>query len=322
MSQIQEKIRNLIQTLKIIESTPGITSSEIASILNCSNRTVQRYIKELRESGIMIDSSSGHSGGFTCRNGKKIIPIYLTLDEKNILSIAVNIFLTHKGFPFKKELISALEKIRNNSNMSFNDPVNYFSIWVPLRGNYEKEKFLIEEIKTSITKRKIIHVKYNSFSSGIVNKRKIAPYQTFIHDGFCYLVGHCYYRNEIRTFRIDRIQELQILQEEFDMDPNFNLENYMKSSWMIGKGEKTKVTIKFTPPIAQLIEEAQWHESQQIEKIDENGTILFTVVVEGTWEIKKWILGFGKYAEVLEPVALREEIRDELMEMVKKYDIK
>ncbi len=47
--------------------------------------------------------------------------------------------------------------------------------------------------------------------------------------------------------------------------------------------------------------------------------LIFRVVVEGTWEIKKWILGWGKYAEVLSPGDLRQEIKKELAELAKVY---
>lgn len=76
--------------------------------------------------------------------------------------------------------------------------------------------------------------------------------------------------------------------------------------------------MNFTPPISRLIEEAFWYESQRIENL-ENGTLLFTVEVEGTWEIKKRILGFGKYAEVMMPANHREEIRDKFVEMMGIY---
>jgi predicted DNA-binding transcriptional regulator YafY len=60
-----------------------------------------------------------------------------------------------------------------------------------------------------------------------------------------------------------------------------------------------------------LIKEGTFHRTQAIEELPEE-KVLFKVVVEGTWEIKKWILGWGKYAEVISPEALRNEIAEEL----------
>lgn len=109
-----------------------------------------------------------------------------------------------------------------------------------------------------------------------------------------------------------------MLHEKFILDKEFDIDEYIKNSWSIAKGEKTKVVIKFTPPISKLISEAIWHDSQRLESLDD-GCLVFTVEVEGTWEIKKWILGFGKYAEVMEPESLLQEIKEEIKEMVGKY---
>lgn len=319
LSQIQEKFKKLMETMMIIQTTPGINSSEIATKLETSTRSVQRYIKQLREAGIVIEASSGHMGGFLCPRGYQFNPIYLTPEERAVLTLAANSFLSHEGFPFKKELSNALNKITSNQHISNETLDNdYFSIMLPPRGDNERSKGLIIELKNAMKNNRKVEIVYDSFSSGQVKTRKLNPYHIFFHDGFWYMVGHCHLRNEIRTFRIDRIKNLQVLNEKYLLDERFDFEQYIKNSWSIAKGEKTKVTIGFFPPISRLIEEAVWHESQQLEKL-ENGLLLFSVEVEGTWEIKKWIYGFGKYAEVLEPASLREEIREELREMSRNY---
>lgn len=316
MSQIQEKFKKVIQTMLIIQSSPGINSTEIAAKLNTSTRSVQRYIKTLRDTGLEIESSSGHMGGFLCRKGYQFNPIYLTPEERTMLTLAVNT-LNNEGFPLFKELSSAVEKIAGYRDQTTN---SFFSIMLPPRGNYDIYNQFIVELKDLIANKTRIEIKYASFSSGEVKRRKVDPYHVALNDGFLYLIGYCHLRNEIRTFRIDRIDEFSALNEKFNIDSEFVIDKYIKNSWSIAKGEQTKVVIKFTSPISKLIKEAIWHESQQIEDL-ENESILFTVVVEGTWEIKKWIYGFGKYAEVIEPDSLRKEIIEELGEMVRNYSL-
>lgn len=303
----------------IIQTSPGINSSEIANQLQTSTRTVQRYIKQLREAGLIIEASSGHMGGFLCRNGYKPNPMYLTFEEQTILTLAVNTLISSEGFPFNKELSSALNKIYSSSSLINNRKEDFLSIMLPPRGNNEQAKRLIVEVKEAMNVGSKIEIEYDSFSSQQVNRRTINPYHVFLHDGFWYLVGFCNLRSEIRTFRIDRIKQLKVLNEKFQVDQDFNIDEYIKNSWSIAKGEKTKVVIKFSPPISRLILETMWHESQQIENLDD-GTLLFTVEVEGTWEIKKWVYGFGKYAEVMEPESLRQEVKEEIGVMLGRYD--
>lgn len=270
MSQIQEKFKRLLQTMQLIQNTPGINSTEIADKLKTSTRTVQRYIKELREAGVPIEAS-------------------------------------------------AVQKVNTGMKHAKLNPTEstHVSVMIPPRGNYDKYQSLIDSLNKVIQSCQRVVIKYDSFSSQQISERKIDPLHIMFRDGFWYLVAYCHSRKMLRMFRVDRIKRLQILDELFEA-VDFDIEEYIKNSWSIAKGEKTKVAVRFSPPISRLIEEAKWHESQEIEKLD-SGNLILHLEVEETWEIKKWILGFGKYAEVLEPLSLRKEIREELGEMVEMY---
>ena len=87
------------------------------------------------------------------------------------------------------------------------------------------------------------------------------------------------------------------------------------------KRQTKNIKIKIYPPVSFLILESEWHPTQKIEQLDDD-SLIFEVKVEGTWEIKKWIMGWGEYAVVLEPRELREEIEAELQNMVKNYEKK
>ena len=52
----------------------------------------------------------------------------------------------------------------------------------------------------------------------------------------------------------------------------------------------------------------------------EEDSLIFTVCIEGTYEIKMWILGWGSGAVCLEPEKLKEEIRLEILDLLTKYD--
>lgn len=270
MSQIQEKFKRLLQTMQLIQNTPGINSTEIADKLKTSTRTVQRYIKELREAGVPIEAS-------------------------------------------------AVQKVNTGMKHAKLNPTEstHVSVMIPPRGNYDKYQSLIDSLNKVIQSCQRVVIKYDSFSSQQISERKIDPLHIMFRDGFWYLVAYCHSRKMLRMFRVDRIKRLQILDELFEA-VDFDIEEYIKNSWSIAKGEKTKVAVRFSPPISRLIEEAKWHESQEIEKLD-SGNLILHLKVEETWEIKKWILGFGKYAEVLKPLSLREEVREELREMVRIY---
>jgi len=76
-----------------------------------------------------------------------------------------------------------------------------------------------------------------------------------------------------------------------------------------------RVTIRFSSEVARYVEESQWHSSQQC-ALQLDGSRLVRIDLSGTTEVKSWVLGFGRHAEVVEPGALRDEFQDELASTV------
>ena len=142
-----------------------------------------------------------------------------------------------------------------------------------------------------------------------LGKRIVDPYALKFNFGIWYLIGFCHQRNEVRTFRIDRVRKIEILEENFKVPDSFDLDEYFKESWGIIRGQKTKVILKFAKDTADFIAECIWHPSQKLTK-NTDGSLIAQFEVGGLSEIKIWILGFGENVEVLEPPELRQELKE------------
>ena len=102
------------------------------------------------------------------------------------------------------------------------------------------------------------------------------------------------------------------------MPEGFNLEGFLGSSFGVFQGPLTKVEIWFSPEVAGYVKEKVWHESQKIHE-EKDGSVVFEAVVAGTKEIRFWVMGWGSHAEVLEPEALRDQIRAEAETLLGRY---
>ena len=100
---------------------------------------------------------------------------------------------------------------------------------------------------------------------------------------------------------------------------DFNIDDFMKSSFGVFHGEPVYIEIRFAADIADYIKEKVWHETQRIEP-QRDGSIIFSAQVAGTEEIKFWILKWGAKARVLAPESLRDEIRLEAEAMLQNYE--
>jgi hypothetical protein len=66
------------------------------------------------------------------------------------------------------------------------------------------------------------------------------------------------------------------------------------------------------------VRESRWHPTQQLEDTPDGGVIM-TVTVASTMEIGRWVREWGDKAEVLEPIILREELREEALHILRQY---
>ena len=128
--------------------------------------------------------------------------------------------------------------------------------------------------------------------------------------------GNCY----IRWFRIDRIKQLKILDESFQRPSDFNSKIYLDQIFQAEVGSVShQVAIWFDSSTAPFLRERTWHMSQQITEQDD-GSMTLHLKVTGLKEIKRWVMGYGKGAKVLEPQELVDLVKDEIKEMGKNYD--
>lgn len=314
-----ERLLNLLYTLR---THPGIQAKELGKLYNRCTRTIERDITALRRLGFAIDSSPGAAGGFISRGAFFLKPLTFSGTEALALFVASQVLLEQKGFPYRDDLQSALDKI---SKVVCEDDEGFFreleprtSILVQQLKDYLPYNQVFVEINQAILEKRTLRVRYDSYSSQKISDRLLDPYHMIFRGGCWYVVGHCHTRKEIRIFRVDRIVGLELTSQKFEADQDFSVREYLQDSWQLGKGRPVLVKVQFEPPVSRLIRENTWHRTQKIEELP-GDRIIFSVRVEGTWEVKKWILGWGRAAICMEPQELREEIAAELAELAGIY---
>ena len=81
---------------------------------------------------------------------------------------------------------------------------------------------------------------------------------------------------------------------------------------------KTNVVVRFAPEVARYVQERHWHDSEKLTE-DPDGSIIAKYVLRETVRIRNYVLSFGPLAEVLEPAALRQKIKEDIEAMRKLY---
>ncbi|CAB1058078.1 Transcriptional regulator, YafY family [Olavius sp. associated proteobacterium Delta 1] len=312
----------IIQTL--ISSRQGKSVSDLAQDLSCHTRTVYRDLEALQAAGFPVytDRVEGKNVWSLLETAKHSIPIPFSLPELMALYFSRGMMGVLKDTVFYDSLISLFDKIKTTLPGEYIEYLNQIEKSLAVRSKpfkqYGQLRSIIDQVSSAAIQKKFVEIDYYTMSRKKKTRRRVAPYKIWFFDGTFYLIGNCGLRENIRIFAMDRIRNLELTDENFEMPEDFNVDEFMKSSFGVFHGEPVRVRVWFAADSAEYIREKIWHETQIIEP-QPDGSIIFEAEVAGIAEIKFWIMKWGANARVIEPEPLRAAIRAEAELMVGSY---
>jgi predicted DNA-binding transcriptional regulator YafY len=165
-----------------------------------------------------------------------------------------------------------------------------------------------------------VEVGYRSPRSGTLYARVISPYALEPTPSGIYVIGYDDWAEDMRTFKLDRLETADLLDEPFTIPDNFDLDAYLVNSWGIMTGDDiTEVVPRFATSATAHVHERQWHPSQRNETFPD-GRCLLRVKIAEPIEMLPWIRGWGPQVEVLSPTWLRQQVSEDLRQAVAMYD--
>ena len=147
----------------------------------------------------------------------------------------------------------------------------------------------------------------------------LEPYFVKIFKQLWYVIGLNVMDNQIKTYALDRMSQLNLLQETFDMPQNIDPSEFFKDCFGIitNKNSAKRIVLRVEPTQAKYFRALPLHHSQQEEVHDHYS--VFTYKMRITYDLKEELMSHGASIEVLEPKELKLLIRDELEKALKNY---
>jgi predicted DNA-binding transcriptional regulator YafY len=304
--------------LQLIDRPSGVTLDDAAHELDCTTRTVWRDLSALQNAGFPIYSekaADGHRGLWRVVEGfKASLPLNLTLPELVALLMSRQLLGPLGAGPLGPAVGSAFAKIENVLSRDALKLIDQMRETIGVRGVGAKLQApaaeLVPKIQSALLDRRTIRMRYYSMSRDEESDRSVDPYHLTYYDGGLYLVAYCHMRKAVRMFAVERIRSLQPLAQRFTVQRGFDLKAYLDEALGIVHGELITVRVVFARAVAPYMKERLWHPTQTLRELPD-GRVELTMRVADTLEVRRWILGYGVEAEVVEPAGLREALRAE-----------
>ena len=172
----------------------------------------------------------------------------------------------------------------------------------------------------AMKQNRCIRFSYKSYTrsrptDGIV----LEPYFVKIFKQLWYVIGLNVKDGQIKTYSLDRISRLNLLQDTFTMPENVKPSEFFKDCFGIitNQNNAKRIVLRVEPTQAKYFRALPLHSSQK-EEIHDNYSI-FTYTMRITYDLKEEIMSHGASIEVLEPKELKMIILDELKRALKNY---
>jgi predicted DNA-binding transcriptional regulator YafY len=187
--------------------------------------------------------------------------------------------------------------------------------------SYRDRGELIARLTIAIEDRRITLIVYQSMQATEPVEQEVYPLGMVYHRSSLYLIAWSSRREEQRTYKVDRIDEVELQNLQFQIPQDFSLDAWLRKSFGVyrsGNEELQTIRVHFSRDAARYVAESNWHPSQKLEP-QKDGSLIAEFQLPDTLEIKRWIMSFGVGAKVLEPESLVKEINEDLTKIALRY---
>ncbi|PQP88432.1 YafY family protein [Paenibacillus sp. AR247] len=301
-----EKVERLISIIMILLKKDVVSTKEFAQLFNVTKRTILRDMETLSVSNIPIYSVNGVHGGYGIMDEYKVDKRLLSSsDLENILTALgglEQILISEKVEVTVKKIEAMVSPLapKSSIHLSFYD-------W---EGRSEIRQTL-KKCQEAILARRLISFEYID-KNGVITNRMIEPYQLHFSETSWYLKGFCLHRMRYRTFKLSRIDHLQVDEKTFS-PRDHSLEQEHESSY---QPELVTVRALISPSIKD-----QFIERYGRKSIENYSSDLFLATIHVPQNLIgfQFLASFGTNLKIVEPQSYADEFRKYLLEMVNQY---
>lgn len=302
-----DPIMRVFTVLEILQARDYVTGAELAERLEVDLRTVQRYIVRLKDLKIPIDSSRGVGGAYRLRSGFRLPPLLLTNEEAFALSLGLRALRQIGLSAFAPATESTLTKLERVMPESLRESIRTVEDVVALEPGPWVVSTSVEclvRAASAIRTGKRIRFGYRSHD-GAASRRQIEPYGVIHTDGRWYVIGYCLSRRALRTFRLDRITDLEIRTAAFRRPAEFDAQRYLHEHMPFVQSEY-QIDVWIDMPLDEVERSvAPW---RILTEADGRGTRL-RCGRDRLEMLAALLLSLGRRIVVHSPAALRETFR-------------
>lgn len=332
--------QRVAQVVHLLHQNPlGVSMSLLERELRVHRRTLSRYIQTLQEA--LMDDDGEPLVEYVRKGGEarlrfrrkrtallegeayELMSLYLALDLMTFLD---GTFL-HEG---AEEILDRLQGMLSKTaghqtNLILKDFDKKFHHFTEAPKDYSGHNDILRKLVQALVVQRFIQLSYQKHVQAEPRRHRVQPLTLLMYKRALYLVcrrpadPELNKEERILTFAVERITSVTVLEEGFPYPADYDPEGRYRSNFgLVADADPVEVVLRFDKVVAGGVSTRHWHPSQSAVFM-ENGDLEMRLNVSPGAEFLAWILGYGAFVEVMEPLSLRDQVRERLQEALLRY---
>lgn len=321
MTEQTRRATRLIEIERKLRQRPaGYSASELARELGYSTRTIQRDLAAL-ESELNVPLMDAPGRRYKILPGSApLAPVRFTLQEARAVYLASRLFARYADEQ-DPDGVTALEKLADTLPETIGKQLRQTAQVVhdrPARKGYMEA---LRRMTDAWASSRTVVMSYRSSGAAEAKTVHLDPYLLEPMQTGAYVMGFSHEHREVRTFKIDRIQSVDVTQATFDAKDVEQIVVQLGQSWGVvyGGDEQYDVTVDFSPVVTNRVRETNWHPAQRLTDLP-GGGVRMEVRLPSLMEFEPWVRSWGHEAVVVGPPELRRRVAESLRQAASQYD--
>ncbi|MBK1883094.1 YafY family transcriptional regulator [Luteolibacter pohnpeiensis] len=312
------RIDRLTGMILLLQSHRVITAEKIAAHFEISVRTVYRDLAALGEAGVPIIGEAGM--GYSLMRGYHVPPVMFTENEAAALFLSGEVTEQIADESLRDALRDALMKIRAVLPTERRDYLNRLSrsirVSLPLLSGSDEDRQSLMPLQQAVVRKQCVALTYDAGRRGEITKRVVEPLGLVFYGRQWHLIAHCQLRNATRDFRLDRMNEWEVLAQQFSGHDDFSLKEFLAEE--IAASQVIPTVIDFAAGVMERVRTELYSSSLSETKLPD-GRVRVECLVSCTRWMASWLMSYGLDAEVVAPPELRQEMLTVAVQIQQRY---
>lgn len=215
----------VLAVLALLQAHGRMPGSELAQRLEVNIRTLRRYIIMLQDLGIPIEAERGRNGAYVLSAGFKLPPMMFTNEEALALTVGLISARRLNLAETDRAIESAFAKLERVMPLDLKSRVRALTETITLdqstTSSPAPSEVVLSALSSAAQLKQRVHLGYRS-PQGEDTERDFDAYGLTYYQHKWYVVGYCHLRKDLRSFRLDRVQQVKEVDAYFERPDGFD----------------------------------------------------------------------------------------------------